>query len=46
MKNITKCLLGLAIVPVSIFAVSNIANAGLVAREWFFGTWDFDLSPF
>jgi hypothetical protein len=40
MKNITKWLLGLAIVPAGLVFASNHANAGLVAREWFFGTWD------
>ncbi|WP_041233502.1 DUF6006 family protein [Cylindrospermum stagnale] len=40
MKNITKWLLGLAIVPAGLVLASPQAKAGLVASEWFFGRWD------
>jgi Family of unknown function (DUF6006) len=40
MKNITKWLLGLAIVPAGLVFASGHAKAGLVASEWFFGLWD------
>ena len=40
MKNITKWLLGLAIVPAGLVFAAGHAKAGLVAGEWFFGLWD------
>ncbi|MEH1821084.1 hypothetical protein FD723_01380 [Nostoc sp. C052] len=40
MKNITKWLLGLAIVPASLVLVSSHAKASQIAGEWFFGLWD------
>lgn len=40
MKNITKWLLGLAIVPAGLVLASPQAKAGLVVSEWFFGRWD------
>lgn len=40
MKNITKWLLGLAIVPASLILVSSHTQASQVASEWFFGLWD------
>jgi hypothetical protein len=40
MKNLTKWLLGLAIIPAGLVLVSSHATASQVASEWFFGLWD------
>jgi hypothetical protein len=40
MKNITKSLLGLAIVSASLVLGSSSTKAGQIAGEWFFGLWD------
>jgi hypothetical protein len=40
MKNLTKCLLAIAVIPIGLVVASSHAKAGLAVREWFFGTWD------